>query len=316
MNRLSSFNKKSMKKAVIIQTGSTRLKIIIMITLGILVLSTFWLFYDLWSYIMIRARSPESETIGAVTGIGYLVRILLLLSFVILMVTAFRRGIKSSLVSLASIITWTIAFIAMFFDIAALEDINTDYLERGYNCTGEWIWLFGSLLLRLSFYVCLSVLIFRILRGIRTYRPSSEPVVNEIIFEVTQWVGIISGLTGVAFTTYAFIVLDDFTAGSWLLRLLVFYCSVIILPWLAITVFRIVRLVFRREPSAYDEKQKQDIAFSGMAAWLASIPLMSIFLAVSLGNQCSPVVFLWFPFHLFSTLLVYSAILLSRYLRG
>lgn len=305
-----------MKKADTIKTGSNRLRIITMITMAILVTATLWLFYDFWSYIMIRAKSPESETFGTVTGIGYVVRILLFLGFALMMVRAFRRGTKPTFIVITSIITWTIAFTAMFFDFAALEDIGTDYLENGYSCTGEWIWLFGSLILRLFFYLSLFVLIFSILRDTGTRTPSSAPVVDEIIFEVTQWVGIVSGLTGVAFTAFAFIVLDDFTARSWLLWVLFFYCGAIILPWLAVTVFRIGRLLFRREPSPYDEKQKQDIAFSGMAAWLASIPLMAIILGISLGKSSSPVVYLWFPFYLFSTLLVFSAILLARFRGG
>lgn len=305
-----------MKNTESYNAGSNLLKIMGMVTLAILAMSLLWLVYDLYAYIMIRRMSPGSETYGMITGIGFLVRILLFLSFLMLMTRAFRNGLKPSMTVIVSIITWTIAIIAMFFDFAALEDIGTDYLRYGYSCTGEWIWLFGSLVLRLSFYESLFVLIFSILRNISTFRPSSKPVVDEILFEVTLWVGIISGLTGVAFTTYAFFVLDDFSTGSWLLWLLLFYCGAIILPWLVFTVFRIARLVFRRDPSPYDEKQKQDIAFSGMAAWLASMPLMAIILSVSLGKSSSPVVYLWFPFYLFSTLLVYSVILLKRYRRG
>ena len=120
-----------MKKADTIKTGSNRLRIITMITMAILVTATLWLFYDFWSYIMIRAKSPESETFGTVTGIGYVVRILLFLGFALMMVRAFRRGTKPTFIVITSIITWTIAFTAMFFDFAALEDIGTDYLENG-----------------------------------------------------------------------------------------------------------------------------------------------------------------------------------------
>ena len=287
-----------------------------MITLAILALATLWLIYDLYSFIMIRAKSPESETFGNLTGIGYLVRIALFLSFGILIFRAFRTGIKPSLIVIVSILTWTIAFIAIFFDFAALEDIGTDYLENGYNCTGEWIWLFGSLILRTAFFISLFLLIIKILKGITNLKPSSTLMVDEMIFEVTQWVGIVSGATGVAFTVYGYTVLDSFAACNWLLWLLLFYCGVIILPWLALTVCRIAKLVLRKRSSPSDEKQKHDMAFSGMTAWLASIPMMAIILGISLGKSTSPDVYLWFPFYLFSTLLVYSAILLARYRRG
>jgi hypothetical protein len=146
--------------------------------------------------------------------------------------------------------------------------------------------------------------------------PSLPGMVDEIIFEVIQWVGIVCGLTGIAFTTYAFVALTDFTVKSWLLWLLTFYSAVILLPWLALTVCRIIRLVLKREPSSFDEKQKQDLAFSGMTAWLVSIPLMAAFLAFSLGKVSSPALFPWFPFYLFVTLLVFSATLPARFRRG
>ncbi len=292
------------------------LRVIAVVTLAILCLSLLWLFYDLYAYSRIRAISPESVTIVAVTGIGFLVRILLFLFFAVLILRSFRQGLKPSLTVIISIITGSIAIIAMFFDFAALEDIGTDYLEYGYKCTGEWIWLFGSLLLRLVFYTSLFALIIRILKSNGTLNPSSQGLVDEILFEVTQWVGIISGGTGVIFTMYAFTVLDGFTAKSWLLWLLLFYCGAIMLPWLALTVYRISRLALRREPSPYDEKQKQDMSFAGMTAWLVSVPLMAIMLVFSLGKSPSPVVYLWFPFYLFTTLLVYSVVLLKRYRKG
>jgi hypothetical protein len=305
-----------MRNSGTIQTAGKHLRIISMITMAILVLATLWLIYDLYSFIMIRGMSPESEILGTVTGIGYLVRIVLFISFGILIFRAFRGGLKPGFTVMTSIIGWAIAIIAMFFDFAALEDIGTDYLEYGYSCTGEWIWLFGSLILRLGFYISMLLLIIRILKGATHFSLLSPIMFDEIIFEVTQWVGMVSGATGVAFTVYGYTVLDSFSASNWLLWLLLFYCGVIILPWLALTVCRISRLVLRKGSSPYDEKQKQDMAFSGMAAWLASIPLMAIILGISVGKSSSPVVYLWFPFYLFSTLLVYSAILLARYRRG
>lgn len=178
----------------------------------------------------------------------------------------------------------------------------------------EWWWLRGSYILRLVFYVFLLVLCIRLLR--ETHASTTDSVVDELMFEVTQYVGIACGIIGVAFTIYGYIVLDNFAMRAWLLWLLMVYCLVIILPWFFLIVYWIIRLSRRSELTVYDEKQKQDFASSGLTAWLASIPVMIVILIISLGQASSPTVFLWFPFYIFFTLLVFSASLLLKYKKG
>jgi len=185
------------------------------------------------------------------------------------------------------------------FDFAALEDIGSDYLVQGYECTLEWIWLFGSLLFRLVFYIILYRIIFIILRGIRGVTANPPPVVDEIMFEVTQYTGMVCGFIGLAFTLYAYVALGDFTISNWFL---------LIIYW-------IIRLSRKSRLTLYDEKQKYDLASSGLIAWLSSIPFMIIILITSLGQSSSPAVYLWFPAYLFFTLLVFSASLLLKYKR-
>ncbi|NLE33772.1 MAG: hypothetical protein GX622_01570 [Bacteroidales bacterium] len=305
-----------MEKASSFSTARNRLRMTATITLVLLTLCFLWLFYDLYAYLAIKGKSPDSEAIGKLTGIGFPVRILLYLSFGVLLLKAFRNGFRTGLLPVITIITGTVSAIALFFDFAALNDIGNDYLVHGYKCTGEWFWLFASLLLRMAFYLALAMFIVLILKSQGAITHAAGPVVDEALFEATQWIGIVCGLTGVAFTVYAYAVLGDAALKSWLTWLLLFYCAVIIMPWLVLVIYWIVRLAAKSDRTVYDEKQRHDLAFSGMVTWLSSIPLMAAIMIINFGNESHATVHLWFPFYLFTSLLIFSATLLGRYRRG
>lgn len=305
-----------MEKAGLFPTARNRLRLTATVTLVLLTFCFLWLFYDLYAYIAIKGKSPDSEAIGRLTGLGFPVRILLFLSFAVLLLRAFRKGFSTGLLPVITIITGTLTVIALFFDFAALDDIGNDYLVHGYKCTGEWYWLFGSLMLRMAFYISLALFIILIMRSQRALTEASGPVVDEALFEATQWVGIVCGLTGVAFTVYAYAVLGDDALKSWLTWLLLFCCAAIIMPWLGLVIYWLIRLAAKTDRTVYDEKQRLDLAFSGMVTWLSSIPLMAVIMIINFGNESTATVHLWFPFYLFISLLIFSATLLTRYRRG
>ena len=305
-----------MKQTIKKNGTAKQLRINSIITLVLLIISFLWFFYDIYAFTEIRAKSPVVEKFSDLLGTGFILRLLLLFSFAMLMMRSFKSGVRADALVIACIIAGTVSAISLIFDFAALHDIGKDYLIDGYDCRMEWLWLSGSLVFRLIFYVILYLLILRIMKGTGTMVTTRDSVVDEIIFEVTQYVGIVCGLIGVAFTAYGYIALGDFAVRAWLLKLLMVYCIVIILPWFSLIIYWIVRLSRRSELTLYDEKQKQDFAASGMTAWLVSIPVMIAILGVSLGQPSSPAVYLWFPFYLFFTLLVFSASLLIKYKRG
>lgn len=304
-----------MKQAYRLPTKNRSLRTVSLITLVLLILATLSLFYDLYAYLEIRAKSPAIEKISNFIGTGFITQVLLLFSFALLILKSFKTGLKAGTLVIASIIAGTVSAILLVFDYAALEDISNDYLIQGYDCTLEWIWLYGSLLFRLVFYAILYQLIIRILKEIKELTASPASVVDEIMFEVTQYIGIVCGSIGLAFTVYVYVALGDFTISNWLLWLLMFYSLAIVLPWFTLIIYRVIRLSRKTRLTLYDEKQKQDFASSGMIAWLSSIPLMIIILITSLGQSSSPTVYLWFPSYLFFTLLVFSASLLLKFKR-
>lgn len=304
-----------MGQATILSNKNRSLRTVSLISLVLLILATLWLFYDLYAYLELKAKSPAQEKIIKFIGAGFISHVLLLFSFALLMLKSFRTGLKAGTLVIAAIIAGTFSAILLVFDFAALDDIGSDYLAQGYDCTLEWIWLFGSLLFRLVFYIILYRVIFRILKGISELTTSPESVVDEIMFEVTQYIGIACSFIGLAFTVYAYVALGNFAISSWLLLLLMFYFMAIAFPWFLLIIYWIIRLSRKTELTVYDEKQKQDFASSGMIAWLTSIPLMVILLIVSLKEPSSPTVYLWFPAYLFFTLLIFSASLLVKFKR-
>ena len=137
---MEQFNKVSEDKRKL-RTGA-------LVTLVFLTLASLWLFYDLYAYLEIKAKSPGIEKMSNFIGTGFIIQILLLFSFALLILKSFRAGYKAGAMVIAVIIAGTVSAILLVFDFAALEDISSDYLVEGYECTLEWIWLFGSLLFR------------------------------------------------------------------------------------------------------------------------------------------------------------------------
>ncbi|MRR20066.1 hypothetical protein EG827_07715 [bacterium] len=290
-------------------------RIMTIVTLVLLILSFLWIFYDLYVY---RDMKSDSSAIGSHDngiGIGFIFRIMLYIPFALMLLRAFKGGLKSGILVIIAIITGVVSAISVVFDWAALVDIYHDYPD-GLSCTTEWAWLSGSLVIQLAFCITGILLIFNIMKLKRTINTAARPVVDEIVFEITQYIGIVCGFAGLVFTAYANIALDDWEPGNWLIRLILFYSMVIILPYFVLIVYWLVRLARKGDRTLYDEKQKQDLALSGLSAWLVSIPVMVVIFLFNCGNEDSATGFLWLPYYLFSTLFIFSVSLLKRFKKG
>lgn len=290
----------------------SRLKILMIITLVLLILSSMWIFYDLYAYLEMRANPVPEEFPDNGLGIGLVIRILLYCSFAFMMVRAFKKRLKTGPLTAICTLTGVVAGISVVLDWAALVDIWHDYRSAG-GCVMEWRWLFISLAVQLAFCIAGFLLVLSLMKGKAVAATTVRPAINEGFYEMTQYVGIVCGLAGFAFTVYADISLQDWRFGSWLVQLLLLYCLVIIMPYILIIVFWLMRLARRSETNLYDEKQRQDLAFSGLTAWLTSIPVMAVVFISDLPGSGSGTGFLWLPYYLFSTLFIFSLSLLIRF---
>ena len=291
------------------------IRIVTMSTLALLVLSVLWIFYDLYVYMEMKSNSSAIGLFDNGIGLGFVIRILLYISFAALLFRAFAGGLKTGAIVVFSVLTGVISAISVVFDWAALVDIYHDY-PNGNECQMEWNWLFFSLAIQLAFCIAGLILVFKVMQAKRSAAAAALPVVDETVYEITQYVGIVCGIAGLAFTVLADITLNEWALKNWLIRLVLFYCLMIILPWFTMVVYWLVRLSRKTEASLYDEKQEQDLARSGLNALLVSIPVMAVIFILNYGSEGSATGFLWLPYYLFSTLFVFSLSLLVRFKRG
>lgn len=289
--------------------------ILIVTTLVLMILSSLWIFYYLYAYMDMRANPVPEEFPDNGLGIGLVIRILLCLSFALMMFRSFKSGLKTSPMIVISTMAGAVSAISVVFDWAALVDIYHDYRGAG-GCTMEWTWLFISLAVQLTFCISGLLLIFNLMKRKTFANTNAKPAINEAFFEITQYVGIVCGLTGFAFTVFADVSLQGWKFGSWLIKLLLFYCLVIILPYISMVVFWVLRIARQAEANLYDEKQKHDLALSGLTALLASIPVMAVVFIFDYADSGSETDSLWLPYYMFSTLFVFSISLLLRFKKG
>lgn len=295
-----------------LRESDSRLRILLIITLVLLILSSMWIFYDLYAYLEMRANPVPEEFPENGLGIGFIIRILLYTSFAFMMFRAFRSGLKTSLLTAICTLTGVVAGISVVLDWAALVDIWHDYRGAG-GCVREWTWLFISLAVQMAFCIAGLLLVYSLMKGKADVTATVRPVINEGFYEMTQYVGMVCGLAGFAFTVYADVSLQDWRFGNWLVQLLLLYCLAIIMPYILIIVFWLLRLARRSDKNLYDEKQRQDFAFSGLTAWLASLPVMTVVFISDLPGSGSGTGLLWLPYYLFSTLFIFSLSLLLRF---
>ncbi len=304
-----------MRKLINLPEPDNRLKTSLITTLVLLILSSMWIFYDLYAYLGMRANPVPEEFPDNGLGIGIIIRLVLYASFAFMMFYAFKSGLKTSTLTVICVLTGVVSGIAVVLDWAALVDIYHDYRGAG-GCSMEWTWLFISLAFQLIFCITGLMLVFNLMKGKAIAATSVKPVINEAFYEITQYVGILCGLAGLTFTVFADISLHEWASRNWLINLILFYCLVIILPWLLMVISWLLKFARRVELSMYDEKQKHDLELSGLTAWLVSIPVMAVVFLFDYPEPGSATGFLWLPYYLFSTLFIFSLSLLLRFRKG
>lgn len=287
-------------------------------SLVLLIVSLLWLLINLYGYQVIRAKSPSAD--GYITFIetGFLPALLLYLTFAVMLFFALNRITGLKLLGILSVVTGAVSFMALMFGFAALQDIYRDYLNGNYACTGEWASLYVGTVLHLIFYIIGFITVISLRTKTGKWHSDKRPVSNEVIFEVTQYVGVVCGAVGIVFTLFTlFQIIDkNFSAHLWLIRIILIYCLIIFFPYVSVMLYWILMLARKKNLSLYDEKQKHDLATAGLTAWLISIPVMlGIFIPTAFKISWVLSI-LWFPLYLFVTLLVFSISVLYNFKRG
>jgi hypothetical protein len=197
-----------------------------------------------------------------------------------------------------------------------MGEFYDEFYVGGYNADFEWN--FSHVILLLDFIFCFCALGFMII-GLKNLRTpgGKELQSNEYIFEVTQYIGVMSGAIGILFSYYAYQYLSRYShkLSPDYINSVFMCCLIFIFPYLSMILFWILKLTFKKNRSLYDEKQKKDLANAGLFTWLLSIPLMSFFMFINLDHVRLASGLIAFPGYVFTTLLIFSALVLFNFKR-
>ena len=285
-----------------------QIKLIAIITLILLSISFLYIFYDLYAYQEIKNRSLNIDQIVTGIFIGYIPNIFLYVSFSLLILLSLKLMNKFKLLGILSIICGIVSAISLVGDYAALTDIINDYLLAGYKCTIEWATLYFGIFFHLLFFVITFLAILKIFKFLKSPGTVKNSVINEILFEIIQYIGIICGLIGLGFIAFTIIIIpnNQLFEYNWFIWLILIYSLIIFLPYIAILFYWIIKLKINKDQSSYDEKQRNDLTRAGFTSWFLSLPVMLVFFFIDFTTTGYVSSVLWLPFYIFFNLLIFS----------
>jgi heme/copper-type cytochrome/quinol oxidase subunit 2 len=199
----------------------------------------------------------------------------------------------------------------MFSDWAALHDI----FQGEPNTSNEWSFLKMGLIINFIFYIIGFITIIKIRREVRTSVTKRKSVIDETIFEVIQYIGIVCSSIGLGFILFVCLVLshNHHVISKSDIVIMNLFCLVIFLPYISIILYWIIKLIREENPEPYDEKQKHDLAMAGLITWLLSIPIVMIYFLIDNGRMGEIFKMVYLPLYLFATLLMFSISVLHNF---
>jgi hypothetical protein len=289
-----------------------------LITLVLLLASLAGMIIDFYLLQLLKAKSPGVERFGNPYTAGFFIQALLCISMVVSVYQAFRQTGKFRIAGIALSVLGTLSFCFILMGGIAINEFYEEYYIGGWNADFEYFMVILGLAVNLVFVVTGFFTMVLVLRGIRTAPVRREAATNEFIFEITQYVGVVCGIIGTVFTWYAFLYLDYYsrklTPGhvKWVFAC----CLIFMMPYLSAILYWVIRLAFKKDRTLYDEKQQHDLSAAGLATWLLSIPLMSIFMFMNYTHHRLASGIIVFPFYVFTTLLIFSTAVLVNFKRN
>jgi hypothetical protein len=193
----------------------------------------------------------------------------------------------------------------VFGDFALIGDIVKEYNAGLPGIESEFAVLYLSQLLHLLFY-CL-VIIFTIMNNRIKKLPArydaEVPVKYEAIFINAQYIGIFTGLLGLAIL----IALSIFSPLWAIKKGIVTVCAVLVIPYASIVAYWLVMKIRERVTEWYDEKQFQDVTKAGLISFISSIVILAILFVIQNILIKFPLLnLIWFPLYFFIALLIFS----------
>jgi len=201
-----------------------------------------------------------------------------------------------------------ISLIMVFGDFALITDIIKEYRANLSGIESEFAVLYFSQFLHLIFY-CL-IIIYIILNN-KVKKPSTQsdselPLKDETIFINAQYIGLFTGILGLAILAS----LSIFSPLWAIKKGIVAVCAVLVVPYVAIVIYWLIIKIRERVTEWYDEKQLQDVTKAGLVSFLSSIAILAVFFVFQNIFKFPLLNVIWFPLYFFIVLLIFSGTIL------
>jgi len=266
----------------------------------------------------LMARAPRIDRYAKLFDLGYPVQLVLLISTAVTQILAFRHypGLRKTGLVVAAL--GTLSFFSIIITLISFHELYNEYYLNGWESSPELAMIYTGLSLSLLFYLAGIYFLMKLFATIKQGARSQVSADSEIVFEITQYVGMLCGIIGTAFTLYVYLYLDDNSNRLTIktIRWIYSCCLTFMVPYVAAAFYWVVKLVFKRSSGLYDEKQRHDLSVAGLITWLLSMPLLSVLLIISLSHSTPATGVMVFPFYLFATLIIFSATVLFNFKRG
>jgi len=257
-------------------------------------ISLCWLVFDL---IVLAVNFPDILLFGlwsGVAGAGYIF-ILAFHAFAFLMLILHLRKIgRDGILRTVSFITGLLSLIAICVEKVFYDEIGREF-GAGFAIGNELKVLALMLMINAVFAAIMMLVVFRTYRAVPEMR--EEVIRDEKVFLLAQYMGAVSGLSGLYLTVSLIgrsVPVDRFWIYLPFYALLLFPYGVTVLYWL---VMKAREKVF----DWYDEKQLRDMMKASLTTLILSVPGMA---ALLLFN--GSIAIYWFPYYLFMALMLFS----------
>ncbi len=243
-----------------------------------------------------KTLTDIEETMMVWVGIGLLVTFIFFLLSLLQIIIYIKYASKIEPFSLFLIIIGIISLLAVFSDVALINDIHKQY--RYGLAQPEW-----SLVYPMLGFQFVTTLVFTYLHFTGYFgHKQLDNVARDInIFLVVHYIGFICGIMGLAFASLGF-----FYPHSWTLLHTSMNIIILLFPYALAVFFWLITKLLEKDRQWFDEKQRQDLGKSALLTLIINSLFMILLFITNYQNLDVVIRLLWLPLHLFGTLFLFS----------
>ena len=209
-----------------------------------------------------------------------------------------KKAKKIAFTSLLLVAGGVLSLLFVFSDVALLSDIGKQY-KHGLS-QPEWLLVYP--IMGFQFIAAVVFTSFHLF-GFKKKDQVEYVVRDSNIFSIVQYVGVICGLMGLAFSSLGFLF-----PRAWNLQVHVTMTPIILLAPYALAVgYWLFTKLQEKDRQWYDERQLQDVGKSAFLTLILSVVLMTGLFIANYNNLGGVVSVTWLPLYLFSVLFLFSA---------